>query len=123
MPKHQLFHEKVDGQIIPYWYVISYKDNELNWDKYVLYIDYQLPYQYQNRNNFNDSIPSISLDISDFIFLQSDLTRFCINLKKLKKRIHQYNLSPSMFKQFIIPVPYLNPLLDFIQTQVTKVKR
>lgn len=119
MPKHQLFYEKVNDEIIPFWYVLSFKKLEIKWDKYVMFIEYRIPFEYESRTYFDNSIFSYSLRSSDLIF-SNNSSRFGINLRNIRNRIQQHGLDPMMFDQFIIPFPDVNEFLKLIPNKTMR---
>lgn len=119
MPKHQLFYEKVNDEIIPFWYVLSFQNHEINWDKYVIFIEYRYPFEYESRSYFDNSIFSYSVRISDLIF-SNNSSRFGINLKNIRNKIQLHGLDPMMFQQLIIPLPDINDFLKLIPNKTMR---
>lgn len=114
MPKQRVYYDYVNEELVPYWYVLTFKNNEITWDKNSFFFDAIAPYEYLNRDQYNDSIISVSIYMNDLIFNTDQLNRIGINLKNVSQRVRKYNVCPSEVKQFIIPIPDINDVLKLL---------
>lgn len=114
MAKHQLFHESVQGELVPFWYVIQFDKDEIDWDKNIFYTPVKLPVEYKNRDEFDRYKLSLTIKVSDLVFNSSDTTKIGINLRKLKKSIINHGLSYNSFQQFVFLSSDTRELLKFL---------
>lgn len=114
MPQQRLYFEYVDNELIPYWYVLTFKSYEINWDKPVLYFEVIKPFEFINRDDFDESIPGMSIYLSDLVFNNTSDKKIGIRLTPVKKRIEQFNYDPAMIRQFILSAPEVNDLINFL---------
>ncbi|WP_368657669.1 hypothetical protein AB3Z07_21395 [Metabacillus halosaccharovorans] len=114
MAKHQLFHESVQGELVPFWYVIQFDKDEIDWDKNIIYTPVKLPVEYKNRDEFERYKLSLPIKVSDLVFNSSDTTKIGINLRKLKKNINNHGLSYNSFQQFVFLCSDTRELIKFL---------
>ena len=117
MPQQRLYYEYVDGRLIPYWFVLTFGFDEINWDKQFFYFDLVKPFEYIERSEFDESLIGMSMQLSDLIFNLDHPYRIGINLKSLRKRIERHGVDPYVVKQFILSVPELNDFLAYLPVQ------
>lgn len=116
MPQQRLYYDYVDNQLIPFWYVLTYQHCELNWDKPVNYYDAIKPFEYVERGEFDETLISTSIYLSDVIFNRNFPSKIGINLQSVKKRIERHGVDPYVVRQFIISTPEINELLLVLPT-------
>ncbi|MCM3598657.1 hypothetical protein M4D55_23140 [Metabacillus idriensis] len=114
MPRQRIYYDYVNEELVPYWYVLTFKSNEITWDKNVFFFDAIAPFEYLNRDQFNDSLISVSIYMSDLILNADNHQRIGINLNNVSKRVLKYDLFPSEVKQFIIPIPDINEVIKLL---------
>lgn len=117
MPQQRLYYDFMDGQLIPFWYVLSFDPGEINWEKSAFYYNAIKPFTFIERSEFDESLISMSMQLSDLIFNLDHLYRIGINLKSLRKRIERHGVDPYVVKQFILSVPELNDFLAYLPVQ------
>jgi hypothetical protein len=114
MPQQRLYYEFMESELVPYWYVLTFQPCEINWDKLVLHFTPIAPFEYVERNEFDDSLINVSIQLSDFILKQGRPERIGINLNSVKKRIERHGVDPCVVRQFIISPPDINELLSLL---------
>lgn len=114
MPQQRVYYEYVNAKLIPYWYVLTFKPCEIKWDKPVLYFDVIPPFEFIERDEFDESINSVSIFLSDLIINDSYPNKLGIYLKRLKERIKQYGVDPYVVQQFIMQVPDVDEVLNLM---------
>jgi hypothetical protein len=117
MPQQRLYYEYVDGELIPYWYVLSFQSFEVNWDKPIFYFDAIKPFEYIDRDEFDDSKVSMSISLSDLVFNYESPGRIGIRIAVIKKRLEVHKVDPYVVNQFIISVPEVNELLEMLPAE------
>ncbi|MEH7122073.1 hypothetical protein V7127_02390 [Bacillus sp. JJ1773] len=116
MPQQRMYYEYVDQQLIPYWYVLTFSPCELNWDKHVFYYDVIKPFEYIERGDFDESVISMSIHLSDLVFNHNLPEQIGINLYSIRKRIESYGVDPDVVRQLIIPTPELENFIELLPT-------
>ncbi|WP_243299735.1 hypothetical protein [Bacillus litorisediminis] len=114
MPQQRIYHDYINEKLVPFWYVLTFRPCEVNWDKHVHYFEIIAPFEHFNRDDFNDSIISTSLYLSDLIISESKPNQLGIYLKKVKHRILQHGIDPELVLQFIVPIPDIDEVLKLI---------
>jgi hypothetical protein len=114
MSQQRIYYEYGENDIVPYWFVITFEACELNWDKPIYYFHLDNLMKYEECNAFEESLYSMSLLISDFIFSNINPGKVGINTSAIKKRILKYNVDPSVIRQLIAPIVVINEVLQLI---------
>ncbi|MCV9886277.1 hypothetical protein [Metabacillus halosaccharovorans] len=114
MPKFTLFHDYVDGNLVPYWFVMTFRENEIEWNKSVFYITIEMHLEHSNRDHYNNSIPSYPVYLKDLIFNDGQPGKVGIHLKGVRKRLNKHKIDPYIINQFIIPFPDTHDLLKLM---------
>jgi hypothetical protein len=114
MPQQRLYYDYMNEQLVPYWYVLTFKPGEINWSKSILHITCIAPFEYVEREEFDESLINVSIQLSDLIFNPDVPTRIGINLTKVKKRIETHGLDPQVVLQFVIWTPDINEILSLL---------
>ena len=117
MPQQRVYHEYVNEILVPYWYVLTFKPFEINWDKPVHYFDVIQPFEHIERDQFDESIISFSINKADFLLNNDYPGKLGINLKSLKRRILQECIDPDVVQQFIVPIPDIDEVLNLIPNE------
>jgi hypothetical protein len=117
MPQQRLYFEYVDNDLVPFWYVLTFKYGEVNWDNDVFYFTPIQPFEYVERYEFDESLIAVTIFYSDFVFNTSYPEKFGININSVKKRIERHGLDPDIVRQFIISIPDINDLLSMLPTE------
>lgn len=114
MPRFTLFHDFVSGKLVPYWFVMTFKQNEIVWDNNVIYVPIAIHLEYFNRDQYDYKIPSISVSLKDIVFSNTQPGKVGIYLKSVRKRLNEYKVDPYLIHQLIIPFPDTHDFLKFI---------
>ncbi len=114
MPQQRLYYEYIDDQLVPYWYVLTFEPCELDWDKPMHYFKAFKPFEFVERDGFDDSQVGISIYLADLVFNKFSPEKVGINLTAVKRRINQHGVDPYMIQQFIISLPELDDLLGLL---------
>jgi hypothetical protein len=114
MPKQQLYYEYIDGELIPYWYVLCFQSCTLNWDKPIFYFDIIKPIEYVERDEFDETKISMSISLTDLVFNYDSPGKVGIRLSAIKRRLERHKVDPYTVNQFILSVPEVNELLELL---------
>lgn len=112
MIKQSVYHKYVNEKLVPYWYVLTF--NQINWDKSVIYIDVQQPFEYFERDMFDDTMPAVSVTMNELILNHNYPQKLGIYLKRVKQRIFDYGGDPTHFRQLIFQIPDIDEVLNLI---------
>jgi hypothetical protein len=109
MPQQRLYYEDVDEKVIPYWYVLTFKPGEIDWNKDFYFYTPIAPFRYIERDNFNDELPYTQIY---YFELFRDVTeRLGIDLFSIKQRM---KIEPSVFRQFVVQIPDIDEVLKLL---------
>jgi hypothetical protein len=114
MPQQRLYYEYVDEKLIPYWYVLTFRPCELNWDNPIFHFDVIKPFEYVERDEFDESKISMSIYLTDLILNDKSPERMGVNLNTIKSRLIRYKVDPGIVRQFIISAPEVYDLLELL---------
>ncbi|MGG3798026.1 hypothetical protein [Metabacillus fastidiosus] len=114
MPRQRVYYDYVNGELIPYWYVLTFKPNQIEWDTSIIYFNIIAPFEYFSRDNFDDSILSISILMSDIVTNKDKPNILGIQLKRIKENILKYDVDPNLCRQFILQVPDIQEVLNLL---------
>ncbi|OAK72656.1 hypothetical protein [Lederbergia galactosidilytica] len=114
MPQQRLYYDFMDGHLMPFWYVLSFDPGEIDWDKQAFYYDAIKPFVFIERGDFDESLISMSISLSDLLFNMDFPNRIGINLKRLKRKIESHRVDPYVIQQFILSTPEINDFLMFL---------
>ncbi|KRG12986.1 hypothetical protein ACA30_16880 [Virgibacillus soli] len=117
MPQQRLYYEYENGELLPYWYCLTFDVGEINWEKPAYYYDAIKPLEYIERAEFDESLISMAIQLSDLIFNVDRPNRIGISLKRVKARIERHGVDPYIIQRFIISIPDLNDLLGYLPEQ------
>ncbi|GIN88523.1 hypothetical protein J6TS2_49090 [Heyndrickxia sporothermodurans] len=117
MPQQRLYHEFINGKIVPYLYVLTFKPCELNWDKPEYYFNVIKPFEHFGFDEFDDTLNNASIYLGDFIINKSYPDKIGINLNLVKKRILNYGVDPYVIRQFIAHVLNIEEFLNLIPNE------
>src|SRR5690606_5230466 len=117
MPQQRLYHEYVESNLIPYWYVLTFTLGQINWDKPVYYYDAIKPFEFVERDEFDESLIGVSINLSDFIFNYESPNKIGLNIRSIRRRIERYGLDPSLVQQFVLSTPGIEELLMMLPEQ------
>ncbi|MGG3625490.1 hypothetical protein ABES25_18285 [Bacillus gobiensis] len=112
MIKQSVYHEYVNEKLVPYWYVLTF--DQISWDTPVIYIVVQPPFEYFERDMFDDTMPAVSVTMNELILNHNYPRKLGIYLKRVKQRIVDYGGDPTHFRQFIFQIPDVDEVLRLI---------
>ncbi|MBL5769042.1 hypothetical protein [Heyndrickxia sporothermodurans] len=119
MPQQRVYHDYVNEKLVPYWYVLTFKPCEIDWDKSVFYFDVIKPFEFIERDEFDESILTFSLKMSDFLVNRDYPNKLGINIKTIKNRILNNGIDPYVVQQFILPYPDVEEILYLVPNKRT----
>ncbi|MGG3803119.1 hypothetical protein [Metabacillus fastidiosus] len=114
MPRQRIYYDYVNEELVPYWYVITFKHHQIDWDQSTLYFQVTAPFEYFDRDNFDDSILSLSILMSDIVIHKNDPSKIGIHLKRIKETLLNHGADPSLCRQFIIQIPDIQDILHLL---------
>ncbi|MDF2534381.1 MAG: hypothetical protein K0R18_538 [Bacillales bacterium] len=117
MPQQRLYYEYMDTQLVPYWYVLTFQPCEIIWDKPVFHFTPIPPFEYVERHEFDESLISVTIQLTDFILNPDIPGRIGINLNNVKLRIERHGVDPYVVRQFIMAPPDINEMLTLLPNQ------
>lgn len=114
-PQQRLYYEFVNDKLVPYWYVVTFNCCEIPWHLNSFNFQVIAPFQFMERDEFDENIISATIFISDLIINQDRRNELGINLKKIKDRLcNQYRLDPYLVRQFVIQMPDIEEVLQLV---------
>nr|WP_309101647.1 hypothetical protein [Fredinandcohnia onubensis] len=119
MAKQRVYYDYYEGQQVPFLYVLTFSAGEIKWDKHVFYFDIIAPFEYYDRDTFDDSIISASIFLGDLIVNVDSPNKLGINMKRVRQRIQGYGLDPYLVRQFIIMLPDIEDVLKLLPNRRT----
>ncbi|MEH7392448.1 hypothetical protein [Bacillus sp. JJ1474] len=117
MPKQRLYYEYIDRQLVPYWYVLTFSSCELNWDKHVFYYKAIKPFEYTGRDEFDETIISMPIYLSDLIINGELPDKIGLHLSTIRKRIESVGVDPYLVRQLILPHPLLDGFINLLPAE------
>jgi hypothetical protein len=117
MPQQRLYYDYAEGELIPFWYVLTFKPCEFDWEKHVYYFTFIAPFEFVERHEFDESLINVSIQHSDFIINPDHPNRIGININSVKKRIEKHGIDPYVVSQFIMSTPDLNEFISLLPRQ------
>lgn len=114
MPQQRLYYEYVENTLIPYWYVLTFKTGEINWNKAEYYFDSYTPFEFVGRDQFDDSLNTKVISLSDIIRRTDSSYKIGLNIQQIKKRIEEEMIDPYVVRQFIMMLPDIKEYLHYI---------
>src|SRR5690606_30290424 len=99
------------------WYVLTFTLAQINWDKPVYYYDAIKPFEFVERDEFDESLIGVSIYLSDFIFNYESPYKIGLSLRRIRRRIERYGLDPWMVQQFVLSTPEVGDLLSVLPKQ------
>ncbi|WP_366160642.1 hypothetical protein ABXS71_17045 [Bacillus infantis] len=111
MPQQRLYFDYVGKILVPYWYVLTVKPGELDWDRPVHYYNAHSPFTYYDYNQFDEFQNNMALKPSDFVLNANRPGQIGILLKFIRRRIEEHGVDPYVITQFILSTPYLDDLM------------
>ncbi|MGF2617778.1 hypothetical protein FZC84_12105 [Rossellomorea vietnamensis] len=113
MPQQRIYHEYVNGELVPFWYVLTFQPGEIEWEADAYYFTPIQPFHFEERDQFDDSFVSASLYLEDLLTVER-LGQIGINLNRVKKRIDRYGAEPSLVRQFIVQMPDIEDVVQLL---------
>lgn len=117
MPQQRVYFEYINEELVPYWYVLTFQPCEINWDKPVLYFEVIQPFEYIERWEFDESLLSTSIYLSDLIINPVSPTELGIDLRSIKNRILKHGVDPDVILQLIIQFPDIDDVLQLMPNE------
>ncbi|WP_042348305.1 hypothetical protein [Bacillus massiliigorillae] len=119
MAKQNLYFEYLNDQLVPYWYVLTLEDFEVDWDKRSFFFNVCKPTEHKERNLFDDNKISASINMSDLIISNTKPNEIGINLTSVKRRAEEYGIDPYLINQFVMQIPDINEVLTLLPNKRT----
>jgi hypothetical protein len=120
MPQQRVYKEYINGKLVPYWYVLTLQQDEINWNDDYFFFEPIAPFEFIERSDFNESIISTSIYMRDFIKRQNSPHLLGLNLIRMKERIQLLGIDPFLVRQFIVTSDDLNEVLQILPNERTK---
>ncbi|MFE4133227.1 hypothetical protein [Peribacillus sp. YIM B13482] len=90
---------------------------EIPWEQDSYYFDVIAPFEYFDRNDFDDSILSSSINIEDLLTNNLHASQLELNLDQIKHRISRHGVNPHEVDQFIIQLPDIEEVLQLLPNE------
>ncbi|MFD2442893.1 hypothetical protein ACFSO7_02735 [Bacillus sp. CGMCC 1.16607] len=119
MPQQRVYYDLVNDEMVPYWYVLTFQTGELDWNKPIFYFEVYSPFEFIGRDDFDDSIISTTILLSDLVVQSNTPSQIGINLTSLKKRLSIYNVDCDLVRQFVLTMPDVEEILSLIPNKRT----
>ncbi|PAD67295.1 hypothetical protein CHH83_19605 [Bacillus sp. 7586-K] len=117
MPRQRVYYDYFDGKEVPFWYVLTFKYQEIPWEQDAYYFEVIAPFEYFDRDEFDDSIMSVSINIEDLLINNLHECNLGLNLNRIKERILKHGIEPYEVSQFIIQLPDIEEVLKLLPNE------
>ncbi|WP_338788766.1 hypothetical protein [Metabacillus sp. FJAT-53654] len=117
MPKQRVYYDYVDGNLVPFWYVLTFRPNEIPWEDETYYFEVISPFEYFDRDDFDDSVLSTSIYIEDLLTNNLQESNLGLNLDQIKERILRHGVEPWEVRQLIIQLPDIEEVLKLLPNE------
>lgn len=117
MPRQRVYYDYFEGNQVPFWYVLTFKNHEIPWENDTYYFEVISPFEYFGRDEFDDSIMSVSINIEDLLTKNLEVCNLGLNLNRIKARIIRHGVDPYMVRQFIIQLPDIEEVLRLLPNE------
>lgn len=114
MPQQRIYYDYIDGKLMPYIYVLTFQNGEINWDKPLFEYEAIKPFKHDDIYDFDHSILTCSIFFTDFIFNNNRPLHFKLNLTSIKSRLERDYIDPYVIKQFVLGTFELQELLQLL---------
>lgn len=108
----KVYYDYFDGEKAPIWFVIDIKKSEVDWEKDILLVPIQAPFESYDSDEFDHSAINISITMSEITshILNNHIG---INLDLIRARCLEYDLNPKDISNFILLVADIEEVLRF----------
>lgn len=110
--KISVYYDYWENRLAPLWYVITFRELELDWDKERAYIPITAPFQRKDSEDFDPDLLGLTVTLGDLIVHSEKPGKFGINLKALKERANMHGVDYQEIRQFVIQVGDLEDVLQ-----------
>lgn len=117
MPRQRVYYDYFEGNQVPFWYVLTFKNQEIPWEQDTYYFEVIAPFEYFGRDEFDDSIMSVSINIEDLLTNNLQELNLGLNLNRIKERILKHGVNPYEVNQFIIQLPDIEEVLKLLPNE------
>lgn len=114
LPNQQLYHDYINGELVPYMYVLTFEYDEIDWDEKTYYFDLIKPFDCYEDYYYDESILSVSILITDLIVNDNHPNQLGINLISLKERIEKYGVEAYSVRRFVMQLPDVSEVLELL---------
>lgn len=119
MPQQRIYYDYINGKLMPYIYVLTFINGEINWDKPSFEYEVIKPFKHDDFYDFDSSLLTCSIFLSDFIFNDNRPHYFKLNLTSIKARLEQEYIDPYVIKQFVLGTYELQELMQLLPKERT----
>lgn len=106
------YYDYYEGDLIPLWFVLSFKKGDLDWTKTTLYVPIDPPTKMQEIEDYLPDQLGLSVTVGDLILNASKPGKFGINLSALRRRAIDNGVDYWDVEKLIIPVSIVAELLS-----------
>lgn len=117
MPRQRVYYDYFEGKQVPFWYVLTFKKQEIPWEKDTFYFEVIAPFEYYGRDEFDDSVISVSINIEDLITNNLQDCNLGLDLNRIKERVLMYGVELYEISQFIIQLPDIEEVLKLLPNE------
>ncbi len=117
MPKQRVYYDYFEGNQVPFWYVLTFRPLEIPWDQETYYFEVIAPFEYFERDDFDHSIMSATINIEDLLTNNLHECQLGLNLNQIKQRILKHGVEPWQVSQFIIQLPDIEEVLKLLPNE------
>ena len=117
MPRQRIYYDYFEGKQVPVWYVLTFSLLKIPWEQDSYYFEVIAPFEFFDRNDFDDSILSSSVNIEDLLTNNLHASQLGLNLDQIKHRISRHGVNPYEVDQFIIQLPDIEEVLQLLPNE------
>ncbi|UOE54948.1 hypothetical protein [Cytobacillus oceanisediminis] len=111
MVRQAVYYDVIDEKTYPYWYGIKFDEGDVDWKKETYYFEVSAPFERIRTADLDNSLISVSVDSADIVKNLEHPTKLGISLKRIRKRVLEYDADVRDINQFIILVADIEEIL------------
>ena len=105
------YYNYYEGELVPLWYVISFKKGDIDWGRTTLYVPIDTQTKPQEIEDYLPDQLGLSVTLGDLTLNASKPGKYGINLSSLRQRAIDNDVDYWDVEQLIIPVSCIVELM------------
>ncbi|PPA88593.1 hypothetical protein C4A76_08140 [Brevibacillus laterosporus] len=110
--KINVYYDYLENRLAPLWYVITFRETELDWNKERAYIPITAPFQRKEAEDFDPDLLGLTVTLGDLLVHPEKPGKFGINLRALKEQAERHGVDHQEIRQFVLQVGDIEEVLQ-----------